>query len=188
MNIKASVLGIFIFIISVSVSVAQELPSSFTAPTSDIVFNVKEIVISSDYTPEEGGSVDSIMTPSPADKIKQRLSDIFFATTKGADVLNFTITDASIKEEHTKSDSWFKRGQFKYTANFALNMQLVDSKGKVIASAICKSWGVRTISDNSSIEEREKSLSDMTDKLIDSLIVQVREETEKGFAPYLKAK
>ena len=118
MNIKASVLGIFIFIISVSVSVAQEFPTPFAAPTSDIVFNAKEIVISSDYTSEEENSVDSIMTPSPADKIKQRLSDIFFATTKGTDVLNFTITDASIKEEHTKSDSWFKRGQFKYTANF----------------------------------------------------------------------
>ena len=188
MNIKASVLGIFIVAISVSASTAQELPTPFTTPTSDMVFNAKEIVISSDYTSEEENSVDSIMTPSPADKIKQRLSDIFFATTKGTDVLNFTITDASIKEEHTKSDSWFKRGQFKYTANFALNMQLVDSKGKVVASAICKSWGVRTISDNSSIEEREKSLSNMTDKLIDSLIVQVREEAEKGFAPYLKAK
>lgn len=188
MNIKASVLGIFIFISSVSISAAQgiSVPSAISA--SEIIFNVKEIVISSDYTPEDENSVDSIMTPSPADKIKQRLSDIFFATTEGTDVLNFTITEASIKEEHTKSDSWFKRGQFKYSANFALNMQLVDSKGKVIVSAICKSWGARTISDNSSIEEREKSLSDMTDKLIDSLILQVREESEKGFKPYLKAK
>jgi len=188
MNIRASVLGIFVFIIAASASAGEGNKVPLAAPASDIIFNAKDIVISSDYIPDTENNVDTIMTPSPAEKIKQRLADTFFATTEGTNVLNFIITEASIKEEYIKSDSWFSSGQFKYAANFALNMQLVDSKGKVIANAICKSWGVRTISGGSSIEEREKSLSDMTDKLIDNLILQVREEAERGFKPYLKAK
>lgn len=178
----------------VSISVCVGIINTRSAMAQDMIqvadntftIQAKKIEIVSRYVPSSSANVDAVMKPSPKIMIEDWLNRTFKVTATGSDILRFTIKDASVTESEQKSGSWFESDLLKYTASFNVHLAIIDENGKVLASAVTKAWGTRSISDNTSIEEREKLVSEMADTLLQSLADRITTEIQTGFYKYLK--
>ncbi|MBR7158597.1 MAG: hypothetical protein IKD08_02815 [Alphaproteobacteria bacterium] len=162
-----------------SVASAAENPAALT-------LKVKNVEVISDYAATGADNIDGTMKPSPKETIRQWLESAYLPEGKGTDTAKFIIKSASITEELVKSESFFSEDAFKYKANFILEIEIIGADNKIKARAITKSWGVRTVSTETTITEREKIWQEMVHKLLENLATQTDNEMKNGFKEYLK--
>lgn len=169
--------SLFIFISFALSAQAQNNPP--------ITLNVKNIEIVSNYIPTENNNIDTSMNPSPKDLIAQWIQKSFFANQKSSNIAKFNIKNAAITESYIKSESFFGNDIIKYIANFILEFEIIGDDNKLKARAITKSWGTRTISAETTIEERENIVHEMALKLLENLAQQTDKEIKNGFKEYI---
>lgn len=173
----------FVLLISVGIAEAQE---QISVGQNSFDIEAARMEILNEYKPMDSNHIDVGMEPSPAVLIDDWLRRTFKANGDGENILRFKIMDASIVESEIKSDSWFSSDSLKYTARFVVSMTIVSPENKVISNAVSKAWGARTISDNTSIEERENLVAEMSNVLLENLGNQVINEIQTGFTKYLR--
>ncbi len=181
----SKIIGLFSFVACFLFSIGSFSAENTNVIEQNVVLNVASVEIVSDYAPASSDNMDMTLYPTPSERIKDWISNHFFATSQGTDTVKFIITNASVLEEYIPSKGFSFTSHYKYSAMFSVRAIIVDEQGNTVRSFISKVWGTKTISDSSSIEEREESLSKMTDTLVASLAEQLSKGVQNNFQKYI---
>ena len=170
----------------------EAVPQKYNEPrfNSDGIVNLKvnKVEVISEFTPSFTRPNVEHLFPVSIEKTAKlwatdRLKAVDFSSDKQA---TFVIKDASVTEEVVKSDKLFEKDSLKYRAKLSVVLRVNDPYKFSSAETSLEAWRELTIPVDTSIEDKERYLNSMVEKLFEEFNARMQMNINKYLNMYIE--